>query len=158
VCWVCVTCTYSGVDMHPSICTLIQMLMYVEVSNIMECNQHVPDPNKHKKTPRRFEREAVALVFSWEHIVDRRERRRHSHARTQTDTRIRASIKTHGIRARTRMHARACTHVQTSTHTRTQTHSMTVTFLHFTVYTVTLDLRIYNRYKVHTTKTGFSRV
>jgi len=30
---------------------LIQTLIYVDVSIIMECNQHVPDPNKHEQTP-----------------------------------------------------------------------------------------------------------
>jgi len=36
---------------HTHIHILMQTLMYVEVSNIMVCNQHVPDPNKHEQTP-----------------------------------------------------------------------------------------------------------
>ena len=44
------TCTYSGEDEHTHIHILMQTLMYVEVSNIMVCNQHAPDPNKHEKT------------------------------------------------------------------------------------------------------------
>jgi len=51
VCCVCVTCTYSGEDEHTHIHILMQTLMYVEVSNIMVCNQHAPDPNKHEQTP-----------------------------------------------------------------------------------------------------------
>ena len=35
---------------HTHIRILIQTLMYVEVSNIIECNQRVPDPNKHEQT------------------------------------------------------------------------------------------------------------
>ena len=35
---------------HTHIHILIQTLMYVEVWNIMLCNQNVPDPNKHERT------------------------------------------------------------------------------------------------------------
>ena len=54
VCFVCVTCTYSGVDVHPIIRTYIyscKMPMYGEVWNIMEYNPDVPDPNKHELAP-----------------------------------------------------------------------------------------------------------
>jgi len=34
---------------HTHIHILIQTLIYVEVSNIMDYNQHVPDPNKHEQ-------------------------------------------------------------------------------------------------------------
>ena len=36
---------------HTHIHILIQTLMDVKVSNIIVCNQHVPDPNKHEQTP-----------------------------------------------------------------------------------------------------------
>jgi len=34
---------------HMHVHILIQTLMYVEVLNIIGCNQHVPDPNKHER-------------------------------------------------------------------------------------------------------------
>jgi len=54
VCCVCVTFTYSGVDIHPSIRTHIyscKMIMYVEVWIIMVCNLDIPDPNKQEQPP-----------------------------------------------------------------------------------------------------------
>ena len=66
----------------------------------------------------------------------------------QTHTRIRACIQKHSIRARTRMHARACTHAQTHTHARTQTHSHTHARTHTKTsshaYTRTHTLGIHN--------------
>jgi len=44
LCCVCVTCTYSCVDMHPSIRTYIygcKMPMYAEVWNIMETQMYL---------------------------------------------------------------------------------------------------------------------
>ena len=46
----------------------------------MVCNQYVPDPNKHEQTPDVMGERPWRLSGSWEHIADRRERRRHSHA------------------------------------------------------------------------------
>ena len=114
---------YRHAPEHTNIHILMQTFMYVEVWNIMVCNQNVPDPNKHELTPDVVRERPWRLSDSWKHIVDRRERRRHSHARTQTRTRICARTQTHGIRARTRTHADAYTHAQTHTHTRTQTHT-----------------------------------
>jgi len=70
VCCVCVTCTYSGVDIHPSIRTYIyiyscKMIMYVEVWIIMVCILDVPDPNKHEQPP------DVARERPW-HLSDSR--------------------------------------------------------------------------------------
>jgi len=78
---------------------LMQTLMYVEVWNIIVCNQNVTDPNKQEQTPDivRETWRPWRLSDSWEHIVERRERRRHSHARTQTHTRIHARTQTHVI-------------------------------------------------------------
>ena len=42
-------CRHAPEHMHIHI--LMQTLMYVEVWNIMVCNQNVPDPNKHDRTP-----------------------------------------------------------------------------------------------------------
>ena len=115
----------------------------------MVCNQNVPDPNKHERTPDVVRERPCWLSDSWEHVVERRERRRHSHARTlartQTHTRIRACIQTHSICARTRMCTRACTHAQTHTHTRTQTHTRT----HARTHTKT-DSHAHTRTHTHT--------
>jgi len=105
--------------------------MYVEVSNIMVCNQHVPDPNKHEQTPDVERERPGRLSHPWKHIVDRTERRRHSHARTHADTHTHtcrhtdtwySCTHTHTHR---RTHARADTHEHThaDTHTYTRTHT-----------------------------------
>jgi len=54
--------------------------MYVEVWNIMVCNQNIPDPNKHERTPDAVRERPWGLSDSWEHVLERRERRRHLHA------------------------------------------------------------------------------
>jgi len=51
---VCVTRTYSGVDIHPSIRTYMyscKMIMYVEVWSIMVCNLDVLDQTSMSKPP-----------------------------------------------------------------------------------------------------------
>ena len=74
--------------MHPSIRTyiFIQSLVYVEVANIMVFNPRVSNPNKHELTPDFVGERLWRLSCSCEHIVDRRERRGHTHARTHADT------------------------------------------------------------------------
>jgi len=52
----------------------------------MVCNQNVPDPNQHEQTLDVVRERPWHLSDSWEHIVDRRERRRHLHTRTDADT------------------------------------------------------------------------
>jgi len=42
---------------------LKQTLMYVKVSIIMVCNQHVPDPNKHEQTPSQLGRDCFSVCF-----------------------------------------------------------------------------------------------
>jgi len=90
--------------------------MYVEVWNIMECNQNVPDPNKHEQTPNVVKEKPWRLSDSWEHIVDRRERRRHSHARTHADTHTHAYTHTDTWHSRTHPHTRRRTHAHADTH------------------------------------------
>jgi len=46
------------------------MLMCVEVSNIMVCNQHFPDPNNHEQTPDVVGERPWRLSGAWEHVVD----------------------------------------------------------------------------------------
>jgi len=127
MCCVCMTCTYSTVDMH--LC--IHMLMYVEVSIIMVCNQHVPDQNKHEQTPDVLGERPWRLLGSRDHIIGRRERHRHSHVRTHADTRThtRTHADTWHVRTytytRTRMHTRADTRTHISTHTHVHTHAHT---------------------------------
>jgi len=107
--------------------------MYVEVSTIMVCNQHVPDPNKHEQTPDVLGERPWSLISSGEHIVDSRERRRHSHARTNADTHAYA----HTYRHMAFAHAHACMHAQTHTHTRTQTHTRSHARTHTRTHTHT---------------------
>jgi len=54
--------------------TLIHTLMYVEVSNIIVCNQHVPDPNRNKQTLDVVGGRPWRLSGSWDYAADRRER------------------------------------------------------------------------------------
>ena len=73
------------------------------------------------------------LSFSWEHTVDRRERRRHSHTSMHADTHTHACtltdtwhLRTHThTRKRIHAHARADTHAHThaDTHMYTRTHT-----------------------------------
>jgi len=53
---------------HTHIHILIQTLMYVEVWNIMLCNQNVPDPNKYERTPDVVSERPWQLSDSWEHV------------------------------------------------------------------------------------------
>jgi len=54
-------CRHSPWHTHKQI--LKQTLMYVKVSIIMVCNQHVPDPNKHEQTPSQFGRDCFSVCF-----------------------------------------------------------------------------------------------
>jgi len=78
---VCCVCVYSVLCMrdmyiqrcrhapeHTHIHILMQTLMYVEVWNIMVCNQNVPDPNKHEQTPDVVRERPWRLSDSWEHM------------------------------------------------------------------------------------------
>jgi hypothetical protein len=60
----------------------MQTPMYVEVWDIMVCNLDVPDPKKHEQPPDVVRERLWRLSDSCQHIVDRRERHRHSRART----------------------------------------------------------------------------
>jgi len=134
MCCVCETCTYSVVDMHPSIRTnkiLIQTLMYVEVSIIVVCNQHALDPNKHEQPPDVLGERPGRLSGSWAHIVDRRERHRHSHARTHADTHMHTRTHTDT------WHVCTCTYARTRIHTRAETHAHTYADTHTYTRTVT---------------------
>jgi len=63
---------------HTHIHILMQQFMHVEVLNIMVCNPDVPDPSKHEQTPNVARERPWSLSDSCQHIVDRRERHRHS--------------------------------------------------------------------------------
>jgi len=88
VCCVCVTCTCSAVDMHPSIRTYIYLYKRscMEISNNMVCDQHVPDPNKHEHTLDVVGERPWRLSGSWEHVLGRSKRRRHTQAPVKKTT------------------------------------------------------------------------
>ena len=71
---------------HTHIHIRIQVPMYVEVWNIMTRNLDVPDPNKQEQTPDVVRERLWHLLDSCQHIVDRRKRRTHSHARPRAGT------------------------------------------------------------------------
>ena len=110
----------------------MQTPMYVEVPNIMVCNQHVSDPNKHEQTSDVVKERLCHLSDSWEHLVDRRERRRHSNARTHADTHTHTCTHTDTWHSRTHTHTRTRTHAcaDTRAHTHVDTHTYTRTHTH----------------------------
>jgi len=112
---------------HTHIHILMQMPMYVEVWNIMACNLDVPDPNKQEQTPKVARERPWRLVDSCQHIVDTRERRRHSHARPRAGTHPHTCMHTDtwhsSTHTHTQTHARAHVHTNTRTQTRTRTHA-----------------------------------
>jgi len=92
------------------------MPMYVEVWNIMACNLDVPDQNKQEQTPDVVRERSWHLLDSCPHILDKRERHIHSHARPRAGT-----------------HPHTCMHTDTchsSTYTHTQTHARTRKYTH----------------------------
>jgi len=91
--------------------------MYGEVWNIMIYNSDVPDPNKHEQAPDIVRERSWCLSDSCQHIVDWRERHRHSHARTHADTHPYTCMYTET------WHSRTHTHMQTHARTRKYTHS-----------------------------------
>jgi len=110
-------CRHAPEHMH--IHTRIQMLMYVEVWNIMAFNLHVPDPNKQEQPPDVVRERPWHLSDSCQHIVDRGERRTHSHARPRAGTHPHTCMHTDT------WHSRTHTHMQTHTRTRKYTHTHT---------------------------------
>jgi len=134
-------CRHAPEHMHIHI--LMQMPMYVEVWNIMECNLDVPDPNKPEQTPDVLRERPWRLLDSCQHIVDRRERRRHSHARPRAGTHPHTCMHTDT------WHSRTHTHTQTHARTRKYTHTHTHRLAHVHTYTCT-QTRPNKRARTHT--------
>jgi len=115
---------------HTHIHILMQTLLYVEVWNIMVCNQNVPDANKHEQTPDVVRERLWRLLDSWEHIVDKREKCRHSHAHMHADTRTHTCMHTDTWHLRTHTHTRRRIHARADTHKHTHADTYTYTRTH----------------------------
>jgi len=123
----------------------------------MEYNSDVPDPNKHEQTPDVVRESLWCLLDSCQHIVDWRERHRHSHACTHADTHPHTCMYTDTWHLRTHTHTQTHaptrkythTHADSHTYTRTQTHANKRARTHTHTRTPSHDTHAHTRMHEH---------